>query len=458
MNLKKFKIKLKALFVASATACICIFSVISCGDKDDGKGTVHDPSQPIELTSFMPDSGRISERVLLDGSNFGTDVSKIKVFFNAKEAKVINSTGTRILALVPRLPGDTCEVSVEVDGKKASYPDFFRYKIEATVTTLTGNGNNSPETFGKLDQSQFVPHYMGIDADKNIFVTFDAYIAKVNEEEDEVVPLAGPSSLLMRIQMNATPDNVIMLGNEGGGNRDFFYAMDPKEGWILKPRYIRKWINNGYNLPGDALNRYPYGSGAHEHAETHHHCLWCYADDHFYTRYNDGHIVKIDPKTWEAEIIYKTAPGVAYGLAFHPIKQTELWMIYENGYGGSLSNVVCSFDVTDTMSFKALSRGGDSGHRDGPLSNALFSRVRQINFDSDGNLYIGEAGNHCIRKINTETMMVETIVGIPGVSGFKDGRKEEALFNNPHGIVTDVDGIIYVSDEMNRRIRRIAIE
>jgi outer membrane protein assembly factor BamB len=456
MNLKNLKIKLKTLFVASVTTCVCVFGFVSCGDEADEKGTVYNPSQPVVLTSFKPDSGRISERVLLDGSNFGTDASKIKVFFNAKEAKVINSTGTRILALVPRLPGDTCEVSVEINGKKVSYSDFFRYKIEATVTTFTGNGNDA-EVFGKLDQAQLKPHYLGIDADKNIFATSLSYIVKINEEEDEVIPLAGPNGALVRLQMNATPDNVIMLGYEGAGSRDFFYAMDPNEGWIPKTRYIKKWTLNGFILPGNNPG-YPYGSGLHENAETHHHCLWCYADDHLYTRYNDGHIVKINPKTWEAEIIYRTVPGVAYGMAFHPSRPTELWIIYENGYGGSLSNVVCTFDVTDTTSFSTLSRSGDVGHRDGPLVNALFNCVRQINFDSDGNLYIGDCRNHCIRKIDTETMMVGTIIGIPEVSGFNDGAKEEARFDNPHGIVTDVDGIVYVCDTENRRIRRIAIE
>jgi DNA-binding beta-propeller fold protein YncE len=84
--------------------------------------------------------------------------------------------------------------------------------------------------------------------------------------------------------------------------------------------------------------------------------------------------------------------------------------------------------------------------------------MRMINFDADGNLFVGDAGNHCIRKIDTETMMVETIIGIPGVGGFRDGKKEEALFNGPHGLVVDPDGVIYVADFTNNRIRRVAIE
>jgi hypothetical protein len=457
MNRNKLMIKMRALLVAVATVCVYAFGLISCTEEDNSKA-VHDPSKPVVLTSFTPDSGRIRERVLLNGGNFGTDASKIKVFFNSKEAKVINSTGTRILALVPRLPGDTCEISVEVDGKKVSYPGFFRYKIEASVTTIAGIYNVSSPVIlsGPMEKCQFVPLYMGIDHEYNIFLGVDDNILKFDLTENECTPVASGTAF-QRAQMNATPDNVIMVGAEGTGNRDFFYAMDPKEGWIVKPRYIKKWDMNGFLLPGTNPG-YPYSTAGEQNIETHHHCLWCYADDHFYTRYNDGHIVKINPVTWEAKIIYRTAPGTAYGMAFHPIRQTELWLIYEQGFGGALSNVLCSFDVSDTTSFKQLSRGGDGGHRDGPLANALFSKVRQINFDYEGNLYMGDNGNHCVRKVDTETMMVETVIGIPGLAGYQDGAKEDALFNNLHGIVTDAEGIIYVSDHGNKVVRRIAIE
>ncbi|WP_366521740.1 hypothetical protein [uncultured Proteiniphilum sp.] len=47
---------------------------------------------------------------------------------------------------------------------------------------------------------------------------------------------------------------------------------------------------------------------------------------------------------------------------------------------------------------------------------------------------------------------------MPEQRGFKDGSKDDALFNEPHGIVVDAEGIIYVSDYANKRIRRIAIE
>jgi streptogramin lyase len=103
--------------------------------------------------------------------------------------------------------------------------------------------------------------------------------------------------------------------------------------------------------------------------------------------------------------------------------------------------------------------GAISGdHRDGPLEQAQFRNPRQLNFDDDGNLFLGDEQNHCIRQIDTKSGMVSTIIGIPKTAGDKDGNKDEATFKNPHGIVVDSEGIIYASDWGNKKVRRIAIE
>jgi hypothetical protein len=437
--------------------CSFVLFFTACDDEGNNKGVVpHDPNQPVVLTSFMPDSGRISEMVLLDGSNFGSDPAGIKVFFNAKEARVIGTTGNRILALVPRLPGDTCILSVEVGGRTYTYPGFFRYKIAASVTTLAGDGTNALTTTS-LDKSQLRPVYIGTDKDFNIFVTAEnsSSLLKLNVDDNSIIVLANSSQgMSPRFQPNAHPEtNVIMMGGESAGNRDRFITLDPKEGWAPKMRFIRNWTSNGFDLP---LGGPTSDAGNHE---SHHHCLYCKTDGYLYTRYSGGQLVKIDPKTWDAEIIFQTNSGIAYAMAFHPIRTSELWIGYSHNEGGAYANSLCVLDVTDPENtFRKVSGATNGGHRDGRLDQAQFYSMRQMNFDSDGNLFVGDNGNHCIRKVDTENMMVETIIGIPGTRGFKDGAKDDALFNEPHGIATDADGIIYVSDYNNNRVRRIAIE
>lgn len=149
-----------------------LFVLVSC-DKDDqkGGGTEYDPSKPIELTTFYPDSGIYLEQVMLEGSNFGTDPEKIRVYFNSKKAAVIGSTGKRMYVLAPRLPGDTCIISVAIGNDSLVYDKIFRYFSSVTVNTIAGNGNQLDYQDGDLSQSILQPRYICVDNEDNIFIT-----------------------------------------------------------------------------------------------------------------------------------------------------------------------------------------------------------------------------------------------------------------------------------------------
>lgn len=42
-----------------------------------------------------------------------------------------------------------------------------------------------------------------------------------------------------------------------------------------------------------------------------------------------------------------------------------------------------------------------AGHVDGQVTAARFFKPQQVVVDSTGNLYVGDAGNYCIRMIST---------------------------------------------------------
>ena len=109
---------------------ISITCFVACGDDNkDVTGPAYDPSKPVKLTTFYPDSGKYQEKVLLTGENFGVDPNIIRVYFNSKLAPVIGSTGKRMYVNAPRLPGDTCIISVVVGTDSVVYDNkFFRYK------------------------------------------------------------------------------------------------------------------------------------------------------------------------------------------------------------------------------------------------------------------------------------------------------------------------------------------
>jgi surface protein len=96
--------------------------------------------------------------------------------------------------------------------------------------------------------------------------------------------------------------------------------------------------------------------------------------------------------------------------------------------------------------------GSTRGYEDGSGPNAKFSEPRGITVDIQGTIYVADYGNDKIRKI-TSTGVVTTLAG--SIRGFADGTGTTAQFNFPYGITVDSNGIIYVADMDNDRIRRV---
>lgn len=92
----------------------------------------------------------------------------------------------------------------------------------------------------------------------------------------------------------------------------------------------------------------------------------------------------------------------------------------------------------------------------GPAVSAQINDPRGIMFDASGNLYIAEASNHVIRKINTAGV-ISTIAGnhTAGFSG-DGGAATAAQLNTPQDIAVDAAGNMYISDNLNHRIRKIS--
>jgi sugar lactone lactonase YvrE len=75
-------------------------------------------------------------------------------------------------------------------------------------------------------------------------------------------------------------------------------------------------------------------------------------------------------------------------------------------------------------------------------------------FDRAGNIIVADTDNYAIRRV-TPAGVVSTVAGILGVQGYVNGAAATARFNYPYGVAVDAAGNIYVADANNNAIRKI---
>lgn len=95
------------------------------------------------------------------------------------------------------------------------------------------------------------------------------------------------------------------------------------------------------------------------------------------------------------------------------------------------------------------------GSADGKVTTARFQYPTGIAIDAADNIYIADAGNHRIRKVDL-LGNVSTLAG-SGSMGFKDGQGRLASFNEPTGVAVDKVGNITIADSLNNAIRKLDV-
>ncbi|MCB8978638.1 MAG: hypothetical protein H6657_14555 [Ardenticatenaceae bacterium] len=103
--------------------------------------------------------------------------------------------------------------------------------------------------------------------------------------------------------------------------------------------------------------------------------------------------------------------------------------------------------------------GDGTANYSGDGGSAELSQLQyphSVALDSAGNLYISDKFNHRIRKVDSLTGIITTVAGtgVPGYSG-DGGQATTSQINRPHGIFVDALDNLYITDELNQRIRKV---
>ena len=94
---------------------------------------------------------------------------------------------------------------------------------------------------------------------------------------------------------------------------------------------------------------------------------------------------------------------------------------------------------------------GDSG----PAAQAQLSKPFGLALDKKGNLYIADRGNNRVRRINPQGI-IHTVAGDGGFFFMGDnGPAYRASIAGPTGVAVDKNGVLYIADRNNNRIRSV---
>ena len=95
------------------------------------------------------------------------------------------------------------------------------------------------------------------------------------------------------------------------------------------------------------------------------------------------------------------------------------------------------------------------GDHDGIGKDAVLQHPQDVTW-APGAVYIADSYNHKIKRMDLSTLRITTVAG-DGTQGTADGDALSASFDEPAGI-SYRDGVVYVADTNNHRIRRLDID
>jgi hypothetical protein len=120
--------------------------------------------------------------------------------------------------------------------------------------------------------------------------------------------------------------------------------------------------------------------------------------------------------------------------------------------GNRIRKIMTSTGIISTISGYIEGYYGDGG----PAANALFRYPTSISIDDSGNIYVGDMGNHVIRKISGATGKVSTIAGVNGGAGSTgDSIPATSAIMSFDNVVCDKMGNVYYSESGYYRLRKI---
>ena len=445
----------------------CLLLLFGC-KRDEVKKNGRDPGQPVVISDFSPKEGAVRTRFYIYGSNLGNDISKIKVSIGGRDLNVIGVSGDKIYCIVPRQTssGEVKVVVSDDDGKtivEHVFTDKFNYETRTTVGTLVGKVDvygNSAVVNGSFEEAGFNdPTWMLFEPNSNsLFVVERSKLVRrvdMNERQVSTLITNGQASFkaLQTATMSFDNDTLFIVDDNGQNNKNF--------------------VAIAYTLRTENFRRvHPYLYDRTSYACAHH------PIDHvmFFNTWWGGGVMKAfyDAKlgALNSRELFRVGGNndIKTTIHFHPSGNYAYFLeggcVYKSTYNWTAR------ELTAPIVFAG--QPGTTGDIDAIGTSARFTSLYQGVFvknpayagqADEYDFYLCDINNHSVRIVSP-TGEVSTYAGkgSPSSDGKKEGYidgdlRKEARFNKPSGIAYDAERkIIYISEQVNRRIRTISVE
>jgi len=494
--------------------CWCLAAGLSLAGCKDDAGNPGDPpervpvdeSQQTLITDFTPKDASVRTLLFINGQNFGTDLTKIKVLIGGKEAPVTGSNGKTVVAMVPRNTAERivdaeaglslASVRVEVykaDGElyfEERFADSLGVKIATNVGTLTGKRDPSTDKASRIDgtfeEAEFQsPWWLELTRNKLGEKVLLVHDGKTQSGEGSGGTDGGHLLSVREVNLETRMVRTLLTQSQIGLNQGLSIAMDPTRDtlFILNDNGKGPW-DQRFQMPAvfyalrsdDFLKSRPY-----QYAQCTYSGVWMSDGTFYYNTWENGMLLKgrgvwnEEAAMWDGKQLFSTNSN--NGAHQYMIKHPSEDYIYVTGTNKQVKKVSYDKAQQTFVNNVTVVAGGSGGFAEGTGPSARFEQTRQGVFvknpDYDTGIpgqelydfYVCDQNNHCIWKITpTGIATVFAGRGSPGLNGDRWGWIDgdpirSARFNQPCGIAYDEEtGIFYIADRENRRIRTIMIE
>ncbi len=444
------------------------------------KGTtaVGSSAAPVNVPVQLPQGGTIGSVQVMGQGIAGVDFVSNGGSCQAGASFLPNTSCSLSVVFTPGSPGIREGAVVVLDGNKnllgsqtisGSATGSVGVFVPGTINTVAGDSTWVYDGDGRLATGTaiFLPFGVAVDAAGDIIIADSSNnrIRRVDGKAGTISTIAGDGSVGFGgdggLATGASLNNPTSVVLDPAGN---IFFTDQANNAIRRIDAFTKIITTFAGTPG----QHGYGgdggpaTGATFNTPN---GLAFDANGNLYVADTGNNVVRMVSATGTISTVAGSRSGKAgYGGDGGPATAALLsapWSATPLAGGGFLiadqnndriRQVDGSGNIT-TLAGSSAGFGGDGG----PAAEANLYQPAATLVDVAGNIYIADAGNNRVRRINAKTGLISTVAGTANESISGDaGPANQASLYGPYAFALDIKGNLYIADVFHNRIRMVS--